>query len=264
MQFLLFIDLRKRMSISERCWTFLLIDVREFALSILKSKSERDLQVSIGASDFSTPCTFCLAHKLKASWQQMRDGLPYHGDDNKFWLGAVIGTAIHEYLEKRIPDHYPAALIEEKIELGELIGYGVVKSKPDVLFTLDNQVNDWKTTSKEKLVFLKRALKTKPDEIEVTALGEARFTAFKYRAQAHSYARGLVAAGYPVEWVSLCFIVRGGLTDADVWAYTEPYDPEFAEHIWNRLERLWLYVREGQDIEKLPRHTSCQSCKWRD
>lgn len=194
----------------------------------------------------------------------MQDNQPYHGSENKFWLGAVIGTAVHGLLEERIPRHYPAALIEQKIILGTLVGYGTVGSKPDVYLVPDKQVIDWKTTSKEKLVFIKRALTTQPDEIEVSALTENRFTTFKYRAQAHSYARGLVAAGHPVEWISLCFIVRGGLTDQDVWAYTEPYDPEFAEHIWNRLERLWLYVREGQDIEKLPRHTSCSSCKWRD
>lgn len=219
-------------------------EVKRLILDLLKSPSERDQQRKVGASQISNPCDYCLANAL--------NGGP--STPNRWWLGARIGTAIHETLEKEQYKHidrpksyhYKAlkdARIEERIVLGTIPGYGTVGSKPDLALVAHNHLIDHKTTTKIKLKGYK--LNGVP-------------TAYIYQTQL--YAWGLNKAGVKIDRISLNFICRDGTTDDDVWVTSFDYDEELALRAWNRLEAIWNYLQEGGKVSNLESDPDCFQC----
>ena len=97
-------------------------DLTSWGISLLKTPSERDLQTRVGASDLSQMCTRCLADALLA--------LKSDAMESNFWLSPRIGTGIHLLIEQRAPEH--GAIGEHRVVLGELPGYGPVKSTLDL------------------------------------------------------------------------------------------------------------------------------------
>lgn len=225
-------------------------DATAYTLGLLREQTERDKQIKIGASNLSTLCTRCLADDLL--------GLRSN-EQGPWWLGSVIGTAIHALLEERGKSD-PDTLTEFKLTLGELPRYGTVKSTMDLYHKPSGTVGDYKSSTKEKLVFIKRALLDEPDEFEVSKVTDARFKVAGYINQALSYGRGMVLAGYDVKNVVLIFVCRDGSGDKDVWSYLIPYDQEQADKVWLRLEKLWAWLQEGNDPRKLPSHANCYYC----
>jgi hypothetical protein len=121
-----------------------MIDPKGLAVELLKAPTERDLQVKIGASNLAQPCARCLADALLAS----RDD-----QDRPYWLGAVLGTATHNYLESRIKSMHPEMEPERRVVLGEIPGYGVVKSTTDLYIGEPHfQVVDWKGLALDTLL----------------------------------------------------------------------------------------------------------------
>lgn len=227
-------------------------DVTGLVLSLLKEPTERDKQVKVGASNFSQPCPRCLAEQL----------LGTRGEGERYaWAGAVIGTAIHNLLEQRVKQLHPTWLPERKLVLGELPGYGTVKSTSDLYVREHQLVVDYKSTTRTKLGFIKRAVKDAPNEYEVTAVAEARYKVNSYLSQVMSYGRGMILAGYPVTWVSLAFVCRDAVGDKDVWSYTVEYDAEHAERVWDRLARLWEALQGGLDPATLDSAPGCYYCE---
>lgn len=219
-------------------------EVKRLTLDLLKSPSERDQQRKVGASNISNPCDYCLA-------------LALHGGPstpNRWWLGARIGTAIHAALESEAEKHidrprsyhYDAlegALIEQKITLGYIEGYGYINSKPDLALVKHEHLIDHKTSTKIKIKGYK--LNGVP-------------TAYIYQTQL--YAWGLNQAGIQIDRISLNFIARDGTTDDDIWVTSFDYDEELALRAWNRLEGIWNYLQEGGKVADLPSHDDCFSC----
>lgn len=224
---------------------------RDLALRLLREPTARDKQTFIGASSFGSPCSYCIASELK--------GLKEKGP-NRYWLGGVIGTAVHNLLEERAREMLSNVIIEKKIYLGTLEGYGEIYSKPDLVTLDDRRVIDWKTTTKEKLKWLREAKEMDPSPYELSKVTDARFTLTKYLGQIMSYARGLWLAGIEVDVLTLTFICRDGLKDEDIWSVDFDYDPEYADKVWNRLVSIWEYVRDGKDIDEIPSDFRCYSC----
>lgn len=219
-------------------------DVRRLILDMLKNPGERDKQRLIGASEIGNPCDYCVASRVAG-----REQAP-----NRYWLGAKIGTAIHRELEweeeKHIvtPQNYrfealEGALIEEKIILGEIEGYGVVKSKPDLVLVKYNHLIDHKTTTKDKLMKYKM-------------FGVPK----QYYYQQQLYAWGLNKSGIKIDRISLSFITRAGSTDADVSVISFDYDEAAALKAWGRLENICKYIQAGNDIELLTSDDNCYYC----
>lgn len=218
--------------------------VKRLVIDLLKTPSERDKQVKVGASQISNPCDYCLANAL-------------HGGPsapNRWWLGARIGTAIHNTLEVEAEKHIDrprsyhfdaleGAKIEEKIELGYIQGYGYIRSKPDLALVKHQHLIDHKTSTKEKMK--KYKLFGVP-------------TAYVYQTQL--YAWGLNNAGIPIERISLNFIARDGSTDDDIWVYSFDYDEESALRAWHRLEKIWEYLQEGGKVADLSSDDDCFTC----
>lgn len=220
---------------------------------MLKNPSERDRQRKVGASQISQPCDYCLANALTGGG---------HQEPSRWWLGARLGTAIHETLEKEEyanvdkPKSYhfealEGALIEERITLGTISGYGTIGSKPDLVLTKYNHLVDHKTTTRDKLK------KYKLDGVPI---------AYVYQTQL--YAWGLNKSGVKIESITLNFICRDGSTDDDVWTYTFPYDEALALKAWERLDLIWRYITDNNNlknpstklIDTLESHPDCFKC----
>lgn len=229
--------------------------VKELALSLFRQESSRDKQYLVGASDFSDPCDFHLASKLSGR----KTG------EFKYWMGAKLGTAVHEFLEARIPTsdlsafpEFGSVRIEESIVLGELAGYGVIKSKPDLVFVGDGHLIDWKTSKRDKSKKMQNVIHGLSEDPDAT------YSLRKYYAQAQIYAWGLNRNNIPVDGCSLVFVNRDGTYDADVWTYTFDYDEAFALHMWERLVAIWSRVSIGEPLDTFERQPACFNCKVLD
>jgi hypothetical protein len=155
--------------------------------------------------------------------------------------------------------HFPeltGALVEQKIYLGELEGYGSINSKPDLVLIEHNHLVDWKTSTRDKSRKLQKIL----DDPTGKDTGSA-YTIKKYMAQAQLYAWGLNNSGTKIDNLSLVFINRDGTTEADIWSHTFEYSEEFANSIWNRLVSLWSQLEAGVDIETFDRDADCFKCR---
>lgn len=230
--------------------------IQELTLGLFKQESVRDRQIKVGASDISDPCEYHLAKKLL--------GIPTN--EFKYFLGAKIGTATHEFLENKITTadlilfpELASARVEQTIVLGDLAGYGTVKSKPDLVLVDDKHLIDWKTSKREKSKQLQDVVQGLAKPTKVAA--DASYTLRKYYAQTQLYAWGLNRSGTPIDGCSLVFINRDGTYERDIWDWTFPYEEEFALAMWDRLTRIWSELSAGKDLEVFQREELCFNCK---
>ena len=232
------------------------MQVHDLAIRLLKLETERDKQRKVGASQISDPCTYHLAKALVNA----------PSAPSKYWLGGKIGTATHMLLEDAIEKadiaDFPeldGAVVEQKITLGELPGYGIINSKPDLALIKAGHLIDWKTSGRDKMKKMKRVFDSIENGEPVKDSGSYS-TLMKYVAQVQLYAMGLEDAGTPVDGCSLVFINRDGTNEADVWTYTFEYSREYAKAIWDRLATLWDQIQNGLDIEEIERNGDCFKC----
>lgn len=230
--------------------------VHNLAIRLLKLETERDKQRKVGASQISDPCSYHLAKALIGAPET----------PSKYWLGAKIGTAVHMLIEDSISKadlvNFPeleGCIVEKKINLGELPGYGLVNSKPDFMVVKHDHLIDWKTSSRDKMKKMQKVLLAIENGEPVKDSG-TYYTLQKYMAQTMLYAMGMIADGYKVDGISLAFINRDGTTEGDVWIHTFEYDENFAKAVWTRLEKLWARIQDGLDIETLERNGDCFKC----
>lgn len=178
-------------------------------------------------------------------------------------MGSVIGTAVHMLLEERAQQFPDDLETELRVELGEIDGYGTVKSTTDLFIKETGVSVDFKTTTRAKLVFLKRAHATEETEYDTASVAQARFTVQKYLTQLKLYGLGLTRAGYKVSGVCPVYIARDALTAEpdSVWAPgVVPFDLEEAEAIFARVQRLWVWLQGGGDPATLTSHPQCYHC----
>lgn len=224
------------------------MQVVSLTAGLFKLETERDKQHKVGASQISDPCTKHLAHALMGTPQP----------EQKYWMGGKIGTAVHSFLEDAIAKTddiaFKDAIVEKKILLGEIDGYGTVSSKPDLVLPNSRQLLDWKTTTRAKIKKLQNLVAgLKDDE-------ESKYTLQKYIGQAQLYAWGMNNAGTPVDRVTIVFINRDGTYENDIWAYGVDYNKDFAEALWTRLVNLWNELQNGAHPDSYAPHPNCYKC----
>ena len=221
--------------------------------NLLKRRTERDKQIRVGASNISNPCTRCLAEDLYCAGNSMqRPQGPYN-------MGAIVGTAIHDYLEKRNLDE--TALCEHRVTLGTIPGYGTIKSTTDLFLRETGTVVDFKTTTRNKLKNFIRAGETEPSDLEVTSVSSARTTLERYFFQAQLYGMGMENAGETVNHVSIVFVCRDGqIVDRDVYGLTRAYSRDTANMVFDRTARIYQWLQEGNDPSELPSRDDCYYC----
>jgi hypothetical protein len=178
--------------------------------------------------------------------------------ESKYWMGGKIGTAIHGFLEHSIDGSDDAifsdAMVERKITLGEIDGYGIVSSKPDLVLPSVRHLVDWKTTSRSKVKKLQNLVDGLKDD------AESEYTLQKYIGQTQLYAWGLNNSGIPIDTATLVFINRDGTYENDIWTYSVPYDEGFALALWNRVSNLWQALEDGSHPNDYPETKYCFKC----
>jgi hypothetical protein len=223
-------------------------DVKQLTIDLFKQRSDRDKQHKVGASNISNPCTKHLAHDLVGTPEA----------EFKYWMGGKIGTAIHSFLEAAIESSddslLDGAIVEQKIILGEIAGYGVVSSKPDLVLPNSNHLIDWKTTSRAKVKKLQNLVDGVKDD------AESLYTLQKYVGQAQLYAWGLNNSGIKIDRLTLVFINRDGTYENDIWTYTFAYDEDVAIALWDRVNALWLELQNGEHPDNYPDDPHCFKC----
>lgn len=230
-------------------------DAGDFVRDLLKAPTKRDRQVKIGPSNLANGCARCLAEDML--------GVPDEG--SPYWMGAVVGTAIHAYVERRGLEVGPEWLPETSVVVGKIPGYGTVKGTSDGYHVPSGTTVDLKTTSREKLVFIKRAILDEPSQYEVTKVAEARFKVANYFRQTQLYGLGVSNAGYNPRACALVFICRDGKLDKDIWPYTIQYDREEALRVLDRGARLWGWLQEeGHTPQDLSSNPYCYRCSRRE
>jgi hypothetical protein len=224
------------------------VEVKDLTVGLFKQQSDRDKQRKVGASNISDPCT---RHLAKAMLNEPEA-------ETKYWLGGKVGTAIHGFLESAISTDgtglFDGALIEQKIILGDISGYGTVNSKPDLVLPANKHLIDWKTSSRTKVKKLQDLVAGLKDN------DESKYTLQKYIGQAQLYAWGLNNSGTPIDRVSLVFINRDGTYENDIWIYSVDYEESIALALWNRVVSLWAELESGQHPDNYPAHPNCFKC----
>ncbi len=234
----------------------------DYVRTLLKAPTARDKQRRVGASNISNGCARCLADDLLAINKPDFDA---DSNSGRWWLGAVIGTAIHKWLElKNLEQNQgrlqPVVFPETHVTLGEIPGYGVVKSTSDLYFIPEHEVIDYKTTTRSKLALYRAVWGTEPGGAETPALARARATMSRYLRQAQLYGHGMTLNGYQVRTVSLVFICRDGLTDDDVWGLETPFDDRDAVASLDRASKIWAYLSGGGDPNRIASSPTCWRC----
>ena len=222
-------------------------DLTRWVREVLREPTDRDKQKLIGPSGLGTLCTRCLADGLVKG---------QYDTENRYWLGAVVGTAIHELFSSRV-QRDPNVLSEHKVLIGEIPGYGIIKGTTDLYLKPQKAIVDLKSTTRKKLALYRRAL---VDSDVSASLVPVRHTLNGYLNQTMLYGMGMVNSGFPVKEVSLAFIPRDGTSDNDIWTWTTAYDPEQAQKVWNRALALWKWLQDGGDPDTLPSAEGCYYC----
>lgn len=236
------------------------------AVSVFAEPTDRDKQRLIGASNFSNPCNKCLAE----------DMLGIEREPSWAWMGAVIGTAIHGLAEDRLShegplrDSFHNPDVEQRLTLGEIEGYGVIKSTTDLYIPEMNICWDWKTTTKDKLKKITEVidldLDVDPDLYSVVKYRDLMQYVFKvkmYINQLHAYARGCIESGRPVDSLAIAFVCRDAQSHEDIRVFKFDYDPELADRVWNRVGLLWKLLQEGKTPDNFDGHEFCWYCNNR-
>ncbi len=231
--------------------------IRETVLDLLREETERDKQRLVGASNLSNPCTRCLAQDMAG---MLHDDLEVAPRGN-YYLGAVIGTAIHALLEERADEDRGINLLpEHRVIIGEIPGYGVLKSTSD-LYVKDLAASvDYKTTTREKLGKYRTAVQLPPTDLDTEVIVKSRLTLQQYDVQLNLYGKGMEDAGFPVETVNIVFICRDAKTEADVWVYSQPYRREIAERALTRAKKIWDALVSGKELDTFKSHHLCYRC----
>lgn len=221
----------------------------------------RSLQRKIGASEIGNPCTHCLAARL-AGWEKQEQGVG--------WL-AFIGTCVHAYFEDlftKINDEETGRgrpttfLAENRVTVGQIRGQDIIGSTdlymPDQMGAANAGMTvDWKIVGTNTLNRVKRN-------------GDP---GMQYTAQAHLYAKGWEAAGYPTSHVAVYFMPRNKMSLSDGHVWVDEYRPEIAEQALDRansiarnLDALATISTEARDqwIAGLDREEGCFNCSRYD
>lgn len=219
------------------------LELREELVEIIQwadQNSERTRQVKIGASEIGMDCSRRLAYRIAGvpSVHRRMDGWP-----------AIVGTSIHAWMEQavnRFREAHPSSTpwqTELTVLPDPLIGGHTDLYRPGLVL-------DWKFPSTDNL---KRMFKSPWSQ--------------QYRVQLHTYGKGHVDAGRPVERVGLVAIGRQGSLKT-VYCKTEPYDPTVAQWGIDRVYSIgrFLIEKDGDPevFEKIPATPSrlCGYCPW--
>lgn len=148
---------------------------------------------------------------------------------------------MHAYLERMV-FQTPEYMHEQKVTVGEIPGYGVIKGTADLISP--TEVVDWKIVGLKKIQSYR--VNGAPD---------------KYRYQGQLYGKGCENAGHPVDSINIVFIPRDSGSLSDIFVHTEAYQPEMAQAALDRAIEIYEIV-QTKGWESLPSHSDCWNCNY--
>lgn len=274
-------------------------EMRKLWVDIFKAPTARDAQTTIGASNLSNGCDFCLASNLTGDMREtpMLD---------RAYLGRVMGTALHGLAEERqrewlakgalLSDYarrFPDAKIEERFIIGEIPGYGPVGSTSDLFLPSQGHVCDLKGSKRKDILLLIDFLHMQRTGASEGIFGRSHadiklsekqyaeqmvkieYKVTGYYAQVQLYLRGWRNNGYDASRGSLIFVARDGTgwfdnpgldgweddrKKHDLYVLSFDYDEAYAEMVWNRGVTLWQQLEAGKPVDEFPSNANCFKC----
>lgn len=196
-------------------------------IEMLSAESDRDKQRLVGPSSLAG-CAYCLGLDMLGLKEQSFGWYPR------------LGTAFHYWAEHH--NTIPGAITEQKVTVGEIEGYGIIKGTMDLFLPHRKQIVDYKLVGKNT---------------RQTAMVDG--PSMQYRGQQHLYCKGAIAAGYEVKKFAIAYIPRDSANLNDMYVYTENYNPKFAQKVLDRASNVWKYASAGR-VEELPSSESCYTC----
>lgn len=194
---------------------------------MLSQESDRDKQRLVGPSSLAG-CAYCL-------------GLDMLGEkEQSFGWYPRLGTAFHYWAEHH--NTIPGAITEQKVTVGEIEGYGIIKGTMDLYLPHRSTIVDYKLVGKNT---------------RQTAMVDG--PSLQYRGQQHLYCKGAIAAGYKVKKFAIAYVPRDSASLKDMFVYTENYSPRFAQKVLDRAQQVWNYSSSGR-VEELPSSEECYKC----
>lgn len=205
--------------------------------------SPRSLQTDLGPSELGSPCDRRLGYRMAGVDSVNRQFDPW---------AAIVGTAIHSWLEKAIKDWCAAHgntnwVVEQLIQITD-----VIRSHPDLFNVARGTVIDHKSAGPDVM---------KKVRAEGPPIG--------YQIQTMCYGYAYEKLGYKVNKVALAFYPRSGwLKNMYVW--TAKYDRSIAELALNRPPSIAAtllqldVLSEPHRWEQVPATPSndCGWCPW--
>lgn len=213
-------------------------DLIQKAVRHANDTSPRSLQKELGPSQISHVCDRSLVYQMVRGPGSSRfDPWP-----------AIVGTAIHAYLERAVPEYGRLTGVDLEAEREVQVAPGVIGHSD---LYVAKTVVDYKGVSKERM---KKYLASGPPD--------------NYRTQVQLYGLGFINDGYEVENVALVFLPRDGqLRNAHVWV--EPYDQQVASDAIARYQRLSGRIAASDFSDptiwgRIPATTGdhCGICPW--
>jgi hypothetical protein len=207
------------------------------AIEAREQWSPRGQQIESGASQ-----TF----SCRAETQLRLAGVPK--SNPRVGLRAIVGTAVHSYLEKIVPRFDDSVLSEQK--------YLYRGTPATVDLIVSPELWDYKTTTKDKLAAIRRDGPTA-----------------RQRGQIHLGAAAAREAGVVVEHVGLLFIPVDSNDLDDIWAWSEPFSQDLADQaadFHQEQRELAEANREAGGVPDLnglrdePTHFCEAFCAWVD
>lgn len=216
-----------------------LIDIIRWA----DAGSPRSIQRNIGPSEIGSPCDRRIGYRLAE--------VPAVNTIHDPWA-AIVGTAVHAWLEKALKAYIRQApaqewLTEQKLQVDQFV-FG----HSDLYHIPTATVIDYKTAGPDAM---KHYVKDGPGQ--------------DYVIQVNLYGMGYENLGWPVRNVMLLFLPRAGwLKDAHPWI--DAYRPEIAQAALDRMYSIGAGVAAlglpaaDQNWERVPAvpTNNCGFCSW--
>lgn len=216
------------------------IDLKRRLVEVIldaEAANPRAHQVQLGPSELSDPCDRRLTYRLAGIEPTNRGYDPWY---------AIVGTAVHAWLESKFRERGADWQAETVLELGAHLGHSDLYHRPTAT------VIDWKTAGTDMM------RKVKQDKIPS-----------KHQVQVHIYGHGYALKGWPVRKVALVYLPRNGaLRDMTVWI--ADYDPAIAEAALARPYQIAQdamaldVLNQSHRFEQIPASPSddCGICPW--
>lgn len=218
--------------------------IERLIIEQITKPTKRGQQVKLGPSEVGS-CALCVGETLAL---RLPEQYPELKHTESFGLASWAGTAVHAYLDETL--EIPNAIKEQKNDIFELDGYGMIRGSTDLFSPDHKRVVDWKFVGKWSYNKMRLAYLDEPDKIPKV----------EYRTQQMLYGWGWKQLGYEVESVSLCVIPKESNNVADIKFFTERYNQEVVDKSIARLELIWQYVQDGK-LEELPSSgEDCYNC----